>query len=107
MKDSHSLCRILKLTGKSQEFSSLKFSVDKCEACCIGEAKTFRSKPVRCKWTPLAKKCIKVLGINFSYNETQANKENIYDLSIDCRALLNIWKQRWLSLAKKFMYSNH
>ena len=55
VKDSHSLYRILKLTGKFQEFSSLKFSVDKCEACWIGGAKTSRSKPVRCKWTPLIK----------------------------------------------------
>ena len=33
VKDSHSLHSILKLTGKFQEFSSLKFSIDKCEAC--------------------------------------------------------------------------
>ena len=87
--------------GKFQEFSSLKFSIDKCEACWIGGAKTSRSEPVRCKWTPLTKKCIKILGINFSYNKTLANKENYYDLAIDCRALLNIWKQCWLSLAGK------
>ena len=43
----------------------------------------------------------KILGINFSYNKTLANKENYYDLAIDCRALLNIWKQHWLSLAGK------
>ena len=79
----------------------MKFSIDKCKACWIGGAKTSRSKPVRCKWTPLTKKCIKILGINFSYNKTLANKENYYDLAIDCRALLNIWKQRWLSLAGK------
>ena len=30
-----------------------------------------------------------------------ANKENYYDLAIDCHALLNIWKHRWLSLAGK------
>ena len=101
VKDSHSLHRILELMGKCQEFPSLKFSVDKCEACWIGGAKTSRSKPVRCKWTPLSKKCIKILGINFSYNKRLANEENYYDLAIDCRALLNIWKQRWLSLPGK------
>ena len=101
VKDSHSLHRILKLMGKSHEFSSLKFSVDKCEACWIGGVKTSQSKPVRCKWILLIKKCIKILGINFSYNKTLANKENYYDLAIDCRALLNIRKQHWLSLAGK------
>ena len=50
VKDSHSLHRILKLTGKFEEFSSLK-----CEACWIGGAKTYRSKSVRCKWAPLTK----------------------------------------------------
>ena len=40
VKDSHSLHKILKLTEKVQEFSSLKFSVDKCEACWTGGAKT-------------------------------------------------------------------
>ena len=43
------------VTEKFQEFSSLKFSVDKCEACWIRGTKTSRSKPVRCKRTPLTK----------------------------------------------------
>ena len=64
----------------------MKFSVDKCEACWIAGAKTSRSKPVRYKWTPLTKKCIKILAINFSYNKTLGNKENHYDLAIDYRA---------------------
>ena len=49
VKDSHSLHRFLKLMGKFQEFSSLKLSVDKCEAGWVGGAKTCRSKLVRCK----------------------------------------------------------
>ena len=59
------------------------------------------SKPVKCKWTSLTKSCIKILGIHFSYNKALAEKENSYNLSLDCRTLLNIWKQRWLSLAGK------
>ena len=51
-------------------------------------ARTSRSKPVRCKWVPLTKKCIKILGINFSYNKTLANKEKYYDLATDCHALV-------------------
>ena len=66
VKDSHSLHRILKLTGKFQEFFSLKFCVNRCEACWIGGAKTSRSEPVRWKWTSLIKKCIPILGILIS-----------------------------------------
>ena len=49
----------------------------------------------------LTKSCVKILSIHFSYNKALAEKENFYSLSLDCRALLNIWKQRWLSLAGK------
>ena len=82
-------------------FSSLTINVEKCEASWIGRAKNQTSKPIKCKWTSLTKSCIKILGIHFSYNKALAEKENFYNLSLDCRTLLNIWKQRWLSLAGK------
>ena len=44
-------------------------------------------------------------GVHFSYNKALAEKENFYDLSLDCRTPLNIWKQRWLSKElEKFRY---
>ena len=49
----------------------------------------------------LTKSCIKILPIHFSYNKALAEKENFYSLSLDYHALLNIWKQRWLSLVGK------
>ena len=86
---------------KFREFSSLTINVEKCEASLIGRAKNRASKPIRCKRTSLTKSCIKILDIYFSYNKALAEKENFYSLSPDCRALLNIWKQRWSSLAGK------
>ena len=59
-----------------------------------------------CKWNSLTKSCIKILGIHFSYNKALAEKENFYSLSLDCRALLNIWKQRWLSSAEKIQVAS-
>ena len=42
------------------------------------------------------------MGICFSYEKALVEKDNnFYNLSLDCRTLLNIWKQRWLSLAGK------
>ena len=42
---------------------------------------------------------IKILGVTFTYNKALAQKENFYALSLDCRKLLNMLKQRWLSLS--------
>ena len=36
---------------------------------------------------------------HFSYNKQLAEKMNFNQVTTDCRILLNIWKQRWLSLA--------
>ena len=52
----------------------------------------------RVSGAPLQKSCIKILGIHFSCNKALVEKENFYNLSLDCWALL---KQRWLSLAGK------
>ena len=40
VKDIQSLRRILKLSKMSEIFSSLKFNVEKCEACWIGRSRT-------------------------------------------------------------------
>ena len=56
---------------------------------------------MKCKWTSVTKISIKILDICFSYDKALAEKDNFYNLSLDCRTLLNIWKQRRLSLAGK------
>ena len=76
-------------------------NVEKCEACWIGRSKGDTDKPVKCKWISLTNNIIKILGTHFSYNKLLVKKMNFYNLVTDCRTLLNIWKQRWLSLAGK------
>ena len=44
---------------------------------------------------------IKILGTHFSYNKLMEKKMNFYNLITDCHTILNIWKQRWLSLTGK------
>ena len=56
---------------------------------------------MKCKWTSLTKSSIKILGICFSYDKALVEKDNFYKLSLDYRTLLNIWKQRRLSVAGK------
>ena len=92
---------MLNLAKYFQEYSSLKFNVEKCEACWIGRAKGQSSKPIQCKWINLNQNSIKILGAHFSYNKQLDEKMNFYQVTTDCQTLLNIWKQRWLSLAGK------
>ena len=101
VRDTQSLRRMLNLAKYFQEYSSLKFNVEKCEACWIGRVKGKSSKPIQCKWINLNQNSIKILGVHFSYNKQLEEKMNFYQVTTDCRTLLNIWKQRWLSLAGK------
>ena len=101
VKDVQSLRRILKLSKTFEIFSSLKFNVEKCEACWIGRSRNKHTKPIQCKWISLIQSSIKILGAHFTYNKQLDEKMNFYQLIIDSRTLLNIWKQRWLSLAGK------
>ena len=56
---------------------------------------------MKSKWTSLKKSSIKILSVCFSYDKALVEKDNFYNLSLDCLTLLNIWKQRLLSLAGK------
>ena len=76
-------------------------NVGKCEACWIGRSKGDTDKPVKCKWISLTNNTMKILGTHFSYNKLLEKEMNFYNLVTDCRTLLNIWKQRWPSLAGK------
>ena len=101
VRDTQSLRRMLNLAKYFQQYSSLKFNVEKCEACWIGRANGQSSKPIQCKWINLNQNSIKILRAHFSYNKQLDEKMNFYQVTTDCRTLLNIWRQRWLSLAGK------
>ena len=101
MKDPCSLKKILKLIKELGTFSSSKINVEKCEACWIGRSKANTDKPVQCKLISLTNSKIKILGTHFSYNKLLEEKTNFYAIRTDCKSILNLWKQRFLSLAGK------
>ena len=49
VKDVQSPRRILKLSKTFEIFSSLKFNVEKCDACWIGRSRNKHTKPIHCK----------------------------------------------------------
>ena len=80
VRDTQSLRRMLNLAKYFQEYSSLKFNVEKCEACWKGKAKGQSSKPIQCKWINLNQNSIKILGAHFSYNKPLDEKMNFYQV---------------------------
>ena len=101
IKDPCSLKKILKLIKEFGTFSSLKINAEKCEACWIGRSKANTDKPVQCKWVSLTNSTIKILGTHFSYNKLLEEKTNFYAIRTDCSAILDLWKQRFLTLDEK------
>ena len=54
---------------KFEVFSSLKISVEKCEAGWIGKAKNCVIKIILCKWRSMTQSTIKILEVHFSYDK--------------------------------------
>ena len=96
VRDIQYLRRMMNLAKYFQEYSFLTFNVEKCEARPLQS-----SMPIQCKWIILNRCSMKSLGAHFSYNKQLVVKMNLYQVTTDCRILLNICKQRWLSLAGK------
>ena len=86
---------------KFGEFSSLHANVEKCEACWIGRSKCRTDKPVNCKVTSLIRSSIKILGVHYSYNREAAEDKNFSELTEGKKKVLNIWRQRYLTLGGK------
>ena len=101
VKNKESLSRLLNIMRKFGEFSSLHANVEKCEAYWIGRSKCRTDKPVNCKVTSLIGSSIKILGVHYSYNREVAEDKNFSDLTKSMKIVLNIWKQRYLTLGGK------
>ena len=86
---------------KLGEFSSLHANVEKCEACWIGHSKCRTGKPVNCKVTSLIRSSIKILVVHYSYNREVVEDKNISEQTKGMKTVLNIWRQRYLTLGGK------
>ena len=68
---------ILKIMKVFDTFSSLKISVEKCEACWLGKSKGNTDKLIDCRWVPLKTTTIKILGTHFRYNKELEEKNEL------------------------------
>ena len=95
----NSLRLILNTCDKFEEYSSLKLSVEKCQACWIGSAKGTQDAPANCNWINLVEDKILTLGVHRSYDVTLAEKCNFLNLITSTKEVLRIWGSRGLTLA--------
>ena len=66
----------------------------KTEAMWLGASKGVKLKPLNLKW----KECVKILGISFSYDTTEAFNRNYNEKLQNLEKTLNLWKMRDLTL---------
>ena len=92
--DVNSLRLILNTCDKFEKYSSLKLSVEKCQACWIGSAKETKDAPIKCNWVNLVDDKVLTLGVHMSYDVTLAKKCNFLYLITSIKEVLRIWGSR-------------
>jgi hypothetical protein len=85
------------------KFSDLKPNYDKCEIAGIGAKKGAIGALWGMKSVDLTNDCVKILGIYFSYNKERMNDKNFVVTVGKIEKLLNIWRQRNLTLEGKMV----
>ena len=88
---------ILQLLDRFTICSGLKVNHTKTEAMWIGSCRQNTATPLGLRWS----KCVKALGIVFTYNDTDQLQKNFYDKLKDIRIQIRLWNCRGLSLFGK------
>ena len=108
LKDVQSAHRIFELLSKFENVSGLKMNNNKTEALWIGSKRNSKETPLNVSWptTP-----VRVLGIYLSYDQFLFQKYNFDHIIQSVEKIINIWKQRNLTVygkvivAKTFLIS--
>ncbi|MCP3888847.1 MAG: hypothetical protein GY702_08215 [Desulfobulbaceae bacterium] len=98
LKDKESVLKMLEIMDKFKKCSGLSINVDKTEAMSIGNS-IEEGTDFDFKW----KKNINILGIHFSYDETEMFNVNYNEQLKKMEKTLNLWKMRDLSLMGRIM----
>lgn len=82
-----------------EKLAGLKLNKSKSDGFWLGANKNSNFKPLGIAW----KTCIKILGINISYNKQEAIKLNFQTKLIKIKQILSIWAQRDLTIYGKIL----
>ena len=95
-----SVKELMKTMKSFETCSGLKINVEKTEAMWLGRSRFSNKTPLNLKWTNTA---IKILGIYFTYDETEILNLNYNDKLKDLERTLNLWKMRGLTLIGRIL----
>lgn len=102
LKDGASLDRCLDILKKYGNFSSLQINFEKSEVGWIGRRNDLNLlSPLIKKKINLHKEGIRILGVFFSHDQDLMNRNNVERGFEKFKSILNIWKQRQLTLYGK------
>ena len=95
LRDTESISHLLKLLDQFKTVSGLEVNASKTEAMWLGQWKNRRDTPFNISW-PVDPNC--ALGVFFSYDANKAAKLNLDEKLRSMEKILNIWKNRKLTL---------
>jgi len=98
LSDTESINHLLKLLSQFKVVSGLVVNNSKTETMWLGKWKNRSDTPFNFNW-PVDPIC--TLGVFFSYNTTKADKLNFDEKLRNMNKILNIWKNRKLTLIGK------
>ena len=101
LKNKDSVDFLLQTFKTFSMFSGLKPNASKCEICGIGVKRGEKVALCGMKSTDLTLESIKILGINYSYNEKVFTETNYLEIITNIEKLVNIWRMRNLTLIGK------
>ena len=93
--DLNSAKQFLKTVETFGFYSGLKLNKEKTEGMWIGSCKDSRATPLGIAW---ANSGMKILGVYVTYQSEISYQKNFADKLTKARAILNMWKERGLTL---------
>ena len=101
LKDENSIRALFDTMKLFSRYSDLKPNLSKCELAGIGVLKGVKRALCGLTSIDLSQTTIKILGVHFSYNKTLRDEKNFVITIKKIETLLQIWRQRELTLEGK------
>ena len=103
VSDLDSVTAIFDIFNEFSLFSGMKINKSKCELAGIGVKRSVLTALSGVKNVSLLTDCIRVLGVNFTYDPVLFNDKNYMDCIRKIQKVIQVWGMRFLSLYGKIV----